>query len=86
MAAVPRNPEIEALVEDFFRSQHEPASTHEEWLLCLHSQLMHREARVVRVAEMRARPDRDSWKNSSPASAAYTAPSTETGTGTSPAS
>ena len=41
----------EQLVEEFFRAPMQAASTHEEWLLRMCAQLMHREAHVVSFME-----------------------------------
>lgn len=41
--------------DEFFRAARENPTTHEEWLLRMHAQLMHREAEVVRVLERQAR-------------------------------
>ena len=52
--------ERETLVEEFFRAGHMPADTHEEWLLRLCSQLMHREAHVISVLEAQQRASNSS--------------------------
>ena len=41
---------IENMVQDFFRMPAQPITSHEEWLLRLCSQLMHREAAMHRKA------------------------------------
>lgn len=45
----------ETYAREFFFSGNQPASTHEEWLLRLCSQLMHREAHVISMMEANAR-------------------------------
>lgn len=73
---------VEGFVREFFESPAVPATTHEEWLLRLCANLMHREATVVSVMEraqhnqgkQRCRPTR-----SSNASQTSTGASTATG-------
>ena len=66
----------EVLAQEFFFSGTVPSSTHEEWLLRLCAQLMHREAHVISMMEASAvRPpqrrsdkSRSQWRDSSNAS------------------
>ena len=39
------------LVDEFFFAPNHPVTTHEEWLLRMYAQLMHREAHVVSMLE-----------------------------------
>ena len=67
-------PYPEELADRFFRST-APATNHEEWLLRMHAQLMHREACVVSVLEARAGAhSRRAWRSSKPTDGS-TAPS-----------
>lgn len=50
-----QSPEM-IFAEELFSAHRRPVNTHEEWLLRLCSQLMHREATVVSVMEKNARP------------------------------
>lgn len=79
----------ETLSREFFLAAHSTTSTHEEWLLRLCSQLMHREAFVISVMEENARQNRHPpprWRTSSRASHASNSASTATGHATSGAS
>ena len=60
----------ETFSREFFFAGNGPTNTHEEWLLRLCSQLMHREASAIRIAEANAQRNagRRAWKNSSNAS------------------
>lgn len=77
---------IEQLVTEFFTAPKMPATTHEEWLLRLCSQLMDREARVVSVMEQQQQMQQQAANTSewnpdcSPSSDASTKPCTETAT------
>lgn len=74
----------EVLAQEFFFAGTTPTSTHEEWLLRLCSQLMHREAVAVSVLEAQARKAQQAqkWKRSSRGSAESRRASTATGGGT----
>ena len=60
----------EELSHEFFPSATSTTSTHEEWLLRLCSQLMHREASVISIMEANLRHNKKKkpWRNSSRAS------------------
>lgn len=49
---------MQSMVDEFFRAPRMPADTHEEWLLRLCSQLMHREAELVARLESHTRQNR----------------------------
>ena len=70
--------EISGLVDEFFRSSSAPATTHQEWLLRLCAQLMHREAAVISVMEHQA-AQANGWRKSRRGTRASTAASMETG-------
>jgi hypothetical protein len=67
---------IEELVDEFFMAPHQPATSHQEWLLRAYAQLMEREASVVSIAEAAQKKERG-WKRRSHDSARSTEPSTE---------
>lgn len=64
-------PPAETYAREFFFCGTQPTSTHEEWLLRLCSQLMHREASVISMMEanakntQRRRSTRNKWRTSS---------------------
>ena len=66
----PESP-VEVYAREFFFGGTQATSTHEEWLLRLCSQLMHREASVISMMEAnvksapRRRSSRNKWMNSS---------------------
>ena len=70
---------VSEMVDEFFSASNvEIATTHQEWLLRLCSQLMKREAEVVSVLE-RERRGKRKWKRSSPRLEGCTDLCTETG-------
>jgi hypothetical protein len=78
----------EVYCDEFFRAARAPATAHEEWLLRLCAQLMHREAAVVSVLEAQAGGARGGpaepggrgrCRRRSRRTATSTAPSTATG-------
>ena len=55
-------PDVIAMyVDEFFRAPSLPATTHEEWLLRLCAQLMHREATVVSIMEYEQQNRQRQW-------------------------
>ena len=74
----------EIFSREFFFGHSGAVSTHEEWLLRMCSQLMHREASVISMMEanvaqqQHARRRRRSWKSSSSDSPAFNSASTGT--------